>query len=72
MKNIKKIEDLPKLYQRIYKAFIGYLDNNKPDQARKMIKPILDLYTSMEWEVPQEIEIHYARLYLLELEKEKP
>lgn len=71
MPQTKEIKDLPKLYQRIYKAFLGYLNSHNPEQARKMIRPILDLYTSMDWEVPEELEMHYARLYLLELEKEK-
>jgi hypothetical protein len=71
-KEIKEIREIPKVYQEIYKAFTKKLALGDAQAARELLRPILDFYTLNDWEVPQEIEIHYARLYLLELKKEKP
>jgi hypothetical protein len=65
-----EINDLPKAYQRLYREFSKTLDENDPSKARKLFGPLIDYYIENNYEVPEEIEINYARLYILELQDE--
>lgn len=65
--NIKEIKDLPKVYQQIYKSFLNQMSKNNAEQARVLLRPILEFYTCMEYEIPEELEVQYARLYVKEL-----
>ena len=70
-KNIKEISDLPKVYRQIYKSFLTHMDQNDIEQARQLLRPILEFYSSMEYEIPEDLEVQYARLYVKELKSSK-
>lgn len=71
MNSIKEVKDLPKAYQVLYKLFVKKIQNGDEKGARNLIRPILEVYTANDWEVPQEIEMRYAQLYVLELRRAK-
>jgi hypothetical protein len=71
MKTVTPIKNLPKIYQQIYHHFLIEVEKGNDAQARQLIRPLLELYTANEWDIPPEIEMRYGQLYLLELNKEK-
>jgi intergrase/recombinase len=65
------IANLPKEYQDYYKKFVESIDSTRTEKAREAFRPLINFYTSNGHEIPPEIEMHYARLYLLEMQKEE-
>jgi hypothetical protein len=70
MNKTKEIKDLPKPYQEIYQIFVKMVDEGKTESARQFFRPLISFYTSNDYEIPEELELQYARLYIRELDKE--
>jgi uncharacterized protein YoxC len=60
------IKDLPESLQKVYQDMEKDLQDRSPESARKKITELLTYYKNTNREIPQEIEIAYAWLLILE------
>jgi hypothetical protein len=64
--DILPIDELPENLQETYKTMQEAIEKREPLIARKLMGELLEYYVAIDMEIPEDIEIAYAHLLILE------
>jgi hypothetical protein len=64
--DILPIEELPENLQESFRTMQEAIASKHPLPARKLMGELLEYYVAIDMEIPEDIEIAYAHLLLLE------
>jgi len=64
--DILPIEELPENLQEAYHSMQKAITEKEPLPARKLMGELLEYYVAIDMEIPEDIEIAYAHLLILE------
>lgn len=70
--DILPIEELPENLQESYRTMQEAITSKNPLPARKLMGELLEYYVAIDMEIPEDIEIAYAHLLLLENPPQNP